>query len=182
MKNPTAGRASRDVVSLPIHPSVLSGYGLIEAPFDLALHRFGTHRRADQSQMSIVGTSANPAQALDYLSVRTFPATRLVLVDLGGWTAVLTNGRNGSDFNDHQFWAGRTVGARTVRVVDQDATWWRRGRLRERLAWEGRIFELHAADNSNIRTVTAMNDGGRCVRGDTDLQGPSQSDGGAYRS
>ena len=123
MKSPTVGRAGRDVATMPIHPSVLSGYGLIEASFDRVLQPFGTHSRADQSQMRIVGTSASPAQALDYLSVRTFPATRLVLVDLGDWTAVLTNSRNGSDFNDHQFWAGRTVGARTVRVVDHDARW-----------------------------------------------------------
>jgi hypothetical protein len=144
-----------------IHPSVLSGYGLIEARFDAVTLAFATRRRADQSQMTIIDGDATAADALHYLAVRTFPATRLVMVDLGDWTAALTNSRNGSDFNDHQYWAGRTVSERTIRVVDREARWWRRGARRERLNWEARIFELHAADDSTIRAVTCMDDGGR---------------------
>ena len=45
-------------MSREIHPSVLGGYGLIEAPFDLATPAFGTHRRAAAAQMSIVKGSA----------------------------------------------------------------------------------------------------------------------------
>src|SRR5438034_2733884 len=101
--------------------------------------------------MSVVSRSVTASEALDYLAVRTVPATRLVLLDLDRWTGVLTNHRDGSDFNDHQYWAARTVQARTVRVVDHDARWWPRGQLRERLAWEERIFELHAPDDSPLR-------------------------------
>jgi hypothetical protein len=144
-----------------IHPLILHGYGLIEAPFDLTADRFGSHKRADASQMSVVATTSDPAEALDYLSLRTHPETRLVLLDRGGWTAVLTNARSGSDFNNHQYWAARTLGVRTIRVVDSDARWWKRGKLRERLAWEARMFELHAPDDSTIRTVDCADDGGR---------------------
>jgi hypothetical protein len=144
-----------------IHPLILHGYGLIEAPFDLAADRFGSHKRADASQMSVVATTSDSAEALAYLSLRTHPATRLVLLDRGGWTAVLTNQRGGSDFNDHQYWAARTVRVRTIRVVESDARWWKRGALRERLAWEARMFELHAPDNSTIRTIACSDDGGR---------------------
>jgi hypothetical protein len=111
--------------------------------------------------MSVVAKTRYPAEALDYLSLRTHPATRLVLLDRGGWTAVLTNQRGGSDFNDHQYWAARTVGVRTIRVVDSDARWWKRGKLRERLAWEARMFELHAPDDSTVRTIACADDGGR---------------------
>lgn len=144
-----------------VHPSVISGYGLVEAPLEVTIGAFGTHQRAGQSRMSVVASSAAASEALDYLSVRTVPATRLALLDLDGWTGVLTNHRNGSDFNDHQYWAARTVGVRTVRVVDSDARWWRRGHLRERLSWEARIFQLHARDDAPLRVVTCVDDGGR---------------------
>jgi hypothetical protein len=111
--------------------------------------------------MSVVAASATASEALEYLSVRTMPATRLVLLDLDRWTGVLTNHRDGSDFHDHQYWAARTVGVRTVRVVDEEARWWRRGNMRERLSWEARIFQLHGPDDSPLRVVTCMDDGGR---------------------
>jgi hypothetical protein len=146
-----------------IHPNILSGYGLIEAPFEVASSRLGSYKRADSSEARVVSPLATAADALDFLSVRTFPATRLVFVDLGPWTAVLTNSRNGSDFNDHQYWAGRTVGARTVRVVDAETRWWRRGKLRIRLSYEARSFELHQPDDSTVRSIVCMLDGDRWV-------------------
>ena len=101
--------------------------------------------------------SSSPAPSSSALAQRAaslcleFKANDIVLLDLDRWTGVLTNHRDGSDFNDHQYWAARTVQARTVRVVDHDARWWPRGQLRERLVWEARIFELHAPDDSPLR-------------------------------
>ncbi len=146
-----------------VHPLVLSGYGLIEAPFDLAVERFGSHRRADQSETRLVDVTREVVSALEYLDRRTHPSTRLVIVEHGPWTAVLTNGRNGSDFNDHQYWAAKSLGVRTIRVVDSEARWWRRGPRRERLGYEARIFELHGPGDELIRSVACADDGGRWV-------------------
>ena len=146
---------------LDVHPAIYSGYGLVEAPLSRVIHRFGNHRRADQSTMSVLRAQSTVAETLEYLDVRTTGATRLALLELGSWTAILTNHRNGSDFSDHQYWAGRMVGARTVRVVDSEARWKREGRRRIRLSWEMRSFELHRPDNEPIRVITNANDGGR---------------------
>lgn len=145
----------------PIHPSIASGYGLVEAPFPHVVRTFGRHQRADQSTTRVLTDKATLSEALAHLSVRTWPATRLALLDLGDWTGVLTNHRGGSDFNDHQHWAGSTTGARTIRVVDSEARWWRQGKLRERLAWEARIFDLRSPDGSTIRSIACVHDGGR---------------------
>jgi hypothetical protein len=142
---------------------VLSGYGLVEAPLDRVVERFGSHRRADQSETRVLEVTPSAAKALDYLDRRTVPATRLVLVEHGTWTAVLTNHRNGSDFSDHQHWAATTTLARTIRAVETDARWWKRGRRRERLAYEARIFELHGPDDALIRSIACADDGGRWV-------------------
>jgi hypothetical protein len=146
-----------------IHPLVLHGYGLVEAAYETTVDRFGTYARGDQSQMSVAGSTTDVAAALDHLARLTLPATRLVVVDRGPWTAILTNHRTGSDFNDHQFWAAERLGVRTVRVVDSDARWWKRGNLRERIAYEARIFELHEPDNSTLRSIVCADDGGRWV-------------------
>jgi hypothetical protein len=149
--------------SISIHPLVLHGYGLVEASFEQTVDRFGTFDRADQSQMSVAGITASPADALDHLSRLTVPATRLVVVDRGDWTSILTNHQGGSDFSDHQYWAARALGVRTIRVVDAAARWWKRDNLRERLAYEARIFELHGPDDSIIRSVACADDGGQWV-------------------
>jgi hypothetical protein len=146
-----------------IHPSILSGYGLIEAPFDPVLERFGTHSRADQALMRIHSVVDSRSDVLDYLSTRSVPATRLVVVDLGSWSAVLTNDRNGSDFDNHQYSAGTSTGARTVRVVDTEARWFVRDRLRERLDYEARIVEIQTPDGSTVRSIACADDGGRWV-------------------
>lgn len=140
---------------------MISGYGLIEAPIDRVLSTFGTHHRADQAVMSVVVARAGAKETLAYLDLRTYGATRLALLDFGEWTAVLTNHKTGSDFADYQYWAGRTVGARTVRVVDSTARWRRDADRRVRLSWEMRSFELHCSNNEPIRIITNANDGGR---------------------
>ena len=146
-----------------IHPLVLHGYGLVHAPFETVAQRFGTQALADQSRVRVVATTTDATAALDHLARLTVPATRLVVLDRGPWTAILTNHRGGSDFADHQFWAARSLGVETIRVVDSDARWWRSGRLRERLAYEARIVELHDPDNVTVRAVTCADDGGRWV-------------------
>jgi hypothetical protein len=146
-----------------VHPLILSGYGLVEAPFDRVVKRFGSHRRADQSETRVLEVTPSAPKALDHLDRRTVPATRLVVVEHGTWTAVLTNHRDGSDFSDHQYWAAATTVARTIRVVDTEARWWQRGSRRERLAYEARIFELHGPDDSLIRSIACADDGGRWV-------------------
>jgi hypothetical protein len=146
-----------------VHPLVLAGYGLVEAPFDRVVERFGSHRRADQTETHVVEVTPDAARALAHRDRRTAPATRLVIVEHGTWAGVLTSQRSGSDFDDHQHWAARTLGVRTVRVVDCEARWWRRGQRRERLGYEARIFELHGSDDSLARSIACADDGGRWV-------------------
>lgn len=148
---------------LVVHPRVISGYGLVEAPFERVLARFGSYRRADQSATRLLETTGEVSKALHYLDTRTVPVTRLVVVEHGAWTAILTNHTTGSEFHDHQFWAAKMLSVRTVRVVDSEARWWRRGPRRERLGYEARIFELHGPDDAMIRSIACANDGGRWV-------------------
>ena len=144
-----------------VHPLLVSGYGLIEADFDRVVERFGSHRRADQSTMHVLEITDRVARASEWLDRRTVPATRLVIVENGGWTAVVTNHRTGSDFNDHVYWAATTVSARAIRVVDSEARWWRRSSLRERLAYEGRLFDLRDDAGDSVRSITCADDGDR---------------------
>ena len=151
------------VNDLAVHPRLISGYGLVEAPFERVLAQFGAHRRAEHSVTRLLETTAEASKALHHLGVRTVPATRLVVLEHGSWTAILTNHRAGSDFSDHQLWAANVLSVRTVRVVDSDARWWRRGPRRERLGYEARIFELHGPDDATIRSIACADDGDRWV-------------------
>jgi len=146
-----------------LNPRILQGYGLIEAPIDAVVKPFGTHKRADQAEMRVRTTTDSVQDAIAFLAVRTHPATHLVLVDMGPWTAVLTNQRSGSDFMDHRHWATKAVGVRTIRVVDAKARWWTREALRERLGYEARMFEMHGPDGALIRSIACADDGGRWV-------------------
>jgi hypothetical protein len=145
-----------------IHPLVLSGYGLVEAPFENTTDRFG-QARSPASRIRVEAITSRFDEALEHLSIRTHPATRLVVVEHGPWSAILTNEREGSDFSNHQSVAASSMSVRTIRVVDSEARWWGRGNLRERLAYEARIFELNAADDSMIRSIACADDGGRWV-------------------
>ena len=111
--------------------------------------------------LSVERTAVDVDAALAYLSLRTHPVTRLVTVDLGEWTGVLTNGRNGSDFNDHQNWVGASRPAPTIRVVDAEARWWQRGELREHLGYEARIVEVRDGSGGLVRSISCADDGGR---------------------
>ncbi len=149
---------------MQIHPMMISGYGLLELPFDEVVGRVRQiDQRPDLPQMHVIGTTGAPADVLAHLSIRTFPATRLALVKHGGWTAFLTNARHGSDFADHQRWMGKWLNVRSLRVVDRDARWWKRGAFRERLSYGARILEVFQADGSALRSIALADDGGRKV-------------------
>jgi len=145
-----------------LHPEILAGYGLVAAEIRTVADTFGVHDRADQSKVRVVRRTQDPADVISYLQVRTWPTTRLALIALDSWTAVLTNQRGGSDFADHWFWAGRTVNAQTIRVVDQNARW-AAGPPRRRLAYRARIVEVHDAEGSTLRSIACMDDGGHWV-------------------
>jgi hypothetical protein len=149
--------------AIAVHPLVLAGYGLVEAPYEKTVAGLDGLARGDQSRLSAVGRTTNAAEALEHLSRLTVPATQLIVVDRGEWTAILTNHRGGSDFNDYQHLASSALGVRSIRVVDAAARWWRRDGLRERLGYEARIFEMHDADGSTIRSIACADDGGRWV-------------------
>lgn len=68
--------------SSAIHPALLGGYGLVAAGIDTVADRFGTHDRADQSKVRVVGRATDAEEAIRHLFRRTIPATALVLVDL----------------------------------------------------------------------------------------------------
>lgn len=146
-----------------LNPRLLSGYGLIEGPFDAVAKHFGSHKRADQAEMRVRRIAPHVHEVLAYLSIRTHPATRLVLIDRGPWTAVLTNHKSGSDFMDYQFWATKTLRVQTIRVVDSKARPWQRGALRGHLEFEARMIEMHGPDGELIRSIACADGGGRWV-------------------
>ena len=149
---------------MKIHPMMISGYGLLELPFGEVVGRVRQiDQRPDLPQMKVIATTGAAADVLAHLSVRTFPATRLALVKHGGWTALLTNATHGSDFADHQRWMGKWLNVRSLRVVDHDARWWKRGAFRERLSYAARILEVFQADGSALRSIALADDGGRKV-------------------
>jgi hypothetical protein len=144
-----------------IHPLVLHGYGLVEARFESVVDAFDSMRLAGRALAVVDRLGVDADAALGFLSVRSHPATRLMLVDLGDWTGVLTNGRNGSDFDDHQHWVAASLHRTTIRVVDADERWWHRGHLRERLGYEGRIIEVRDASGGLVRSIACADDGER---------------------
>jgi len=146
-----------------ISPRIMSGYGLVNERFDRVVRALSRSNRGSGSKIALVRETGLADEALAYMDIRTWPASRLLVVDLGPWCAILTNSRNGSDFNDHQRWATQTLGERTLRVVDDEAQTWRRGTQRMRIGYDARIVELRDGDGSTRRSIACMNDGGRWV-------------------
>lgn len=139
------------------------GYGLVRIPLEEALRTLQSGRLdTPASTRSLAGRTDDPGRALEFLSTLTHPATRHVLCSAGeGWTAAVNNDRNGSTFADDQYRWGPAARTTTIRVVDQEPRVWKRGGLRETLAWEARLVEVRDAEGRGIRTVSCMNDGGR---------------------
>lgn len=141
-----------------VHPGILHGYGLIQAPVNVAVGRF-TSAQIEGLAFEPADLAATAQQALDFLSTVTTNPTRLVFVDLGHWTAVFTNHRQGSDFADYSRWTGKVTGSKHVRVVDSDERWWQRGHTRRRLTYPRRCFAMYAADDEPRRIIECGMDG-----------------------
>lgn len=68
--HPLAGTATApgEAIDVPVvHPLVLSGYGLIDAPFDRVVEMFGSDRRGDQVETRVVEVTADVTRAIAYL-------------------------------------------------------------------------------------------------------------------
>jgi hypothetical protein len=140
----------------------LQGIGLADCPLSVVESRLPSYGGGSSTAFRLAGETANGAEALAFLSTLTWPATRHVaFAGEGGTTVLLNNGRHGSDYADHVVRLPRHLGCRFARVVDQEQRVWRRGKLRVVLQYAARIFALHAADGSLVRSVACMNDGGR---------------------
>jgi len=137
----------------------LRGYGLIAAPLERCLHALAGAEIGTRSVLRLK-EDASPEAAAAYLSHLTWPATRLALFAVDGWTAVLTNRRHGSDFEDHQDHFGRLCQARAIRVVDHPARFAVAAGRRVRQAYEARMFVLHDEAGANLRSVFCVDDGG----------------------
>ncbi|HEX6700665.1 MAG TPA: hypothetical protein VF101_08045 [Gaiellaceae bacterium] len=167
-----------------MQPRYLSGYGLVGRGLDKCVERLAGAKIAKRSVLEARGWALRD-EAIAYLDHLTFPATRLVLFAVNEqWTAVLTNARDGSDFNDHQLFFGELCDARTCRVVDREPRRGTANGYRYRLGYAARIFELDGPDGENLRTIYAMDDGGRWdfpAVGDQPLVVESTFDYGARR-
>jgi hypothetical protein len=141
-------------------PRYLQGYGLIEVPLERCLSALADAEIGTRSVLRLQG-EARPPDASVYLSQLTWPATRLALFAVEGWTAVLTNSSHGSDFNDHQFHCSRLCQAHTIRVVDHPARFVEAAGQRFRRAYEARIFHLADENGATVRSVFCIDDGGR---------------------
>lgn len=100
--------------------------------------------------------------ALTFLATLTFPASRHVaFATRGNGTALINNGRDGSDYGDYTYQLPRRVRTRMVWFVDNPGRVWTRGDKSEILQYEARIFALHGPDGELVRAVLCMDDGDR---------------------
>jgi len=142
---------------------LLEGYGLIEARYDHCVQALGGDEiTRGTSILEEKDRVADASQALAFFSTYTFPATRQILFPAGeGWTCVVNNSKNGSDFNDYSWGWCRAVRSRVLRVVDNLPIVWKKGSLREVMQYEARIVELLDERAQVVRAITCANDGGR---------------------
>lgn len=142
----------------------LSGYGLVNAPLAHCSEAIRDARLPRRSVLRLSRETASRDQVVDYLSHLTVPPTRLALFAAArDWTAVVTNERDGSDFDDYREAFGRLTRARTVRVVDHAESFAFVRGVRERRRYAARIFELFDAAGEPVRSITCADDGGRWV-------------------
>jgi hypothetical protein len=145
--------------------TLLGGYGLIEDRYEHCVQALGDEEisvtRSDLKEMDRV---SDPSKALAFFSTYTFPATRHILFPAGeGWTGIVNNSKNGSDFNDYCMGWSRAVRSRALRVVDRASKVWNRDSLRVVMTYEARIVELYEGGAYPLRAITCANDGGRWV-------------------
>ena len=141
-------------------PRYLSGYGLIEAEVEHCVAALDGQEIGTQSVFRR-GPIAVRDEAIAFLSHLTHPPTRLALGPLGGrWTAVLNNRRDGSDFEQQEFFS-RFCQARTIRVVDHPSRFVVTGGRRWRKAYEAHMVTVRDEQGESVQTIICMNDGGR---------------------
>jgi hypothetical protein len=142
---------------------IVEGHGLVEARLEHCVQALGDEKiTVGRSTLREIGRVTDANQALAFFSTYTFPATRHILFPAGdGWTGVVNNSKNGSDFNDYtQGWC-RALKSRTLRLVDSIPVVWKKGDLRVVLKHEARIVEFYDESARTIRAITCADDGGR---------------------
>lgn len=145
--------------------TLLGGYGLIEARYQHCVQALEDEEiTVTRSDLKEVDRVSDPFKALAFFSTYTFPSTRHILFPASeGWTGIVNNSKNGSDFNDYCMGWSRAVRSRALRVVDRAPKVWKRGSLRVVMNYEARIVELYDGGAYPLRGVTCANDGGRWV-------------------
>ena len=113
-----------------------------------------------RSRFYVVEEIGEFAQAIEFLSHLTHPATRHVLVPFGENTVALTNLQAGSDYHDYASQISAKLSRRVARVVDRPARTWGDSNSPEVQTYEARILEVYE-NGALVRGVTCMNDGGR---------------------
>lgn len=140
----------------------LQGLGLAECPIEAVEERLLSYARGPTAKYRCVRITTDPGDALEFLSTLTWPATRHVLfANRRTLTALINNGRNGSDYADDVYHLPRHLNCRFARMLNCPHRVWRRGKLREVQQYGARIFDLHDADGETIRSISCANDGGR---------------------
>jgi hypothetical protein len=141
---------------------LVEGYGLIDANLERCAAGLDECAFGERSTFRAIRTTDNIEAAIQFVGRHyTFPATLHVLIPLGQCTAIVNNSKNGSDFDSYEYHIARRLGARVARVVNATSRSWTNGVAQESLAYEARIFALHAANGNLIRNVCCMDDGGR---------------------
>ena len=150
-----------DARSQLIASHLVEGYGLVEASLSECSSRIDGWRLGPASTLTVIAATNDVAQAIDFVSRLTFPATRHVLLPLQNCTAMVNNSRNGSDVADHITHLAQRFEARAARVLDGPGHIWTNDGVTEVLEYEAHLLQLHAASGALLRTVACMNDGGR---------------------
>lgn len=137
----------------------LSGYGIAACSVSATI---ASLRGVADDRLRLVKSTADSAEAIQHLSLLTWPATRHVaFAASANATAFVNNGRNGSDYADQKVWLASLLQTNFARIVTREGRVWSRGDEREVLQYEATIFELWGDDSTPIRSVACTNDGGR---------------------
>jgi hypothetical protein len=142
----------------------LAGYAIVECTPTNCARQLQSSARGHDAPMHLVDTTTDPHDALEYLSLLSWPASRHIACSATqNCTALVNNSRNGSDYADQKVWLARHLHSRLARIVIQTGRTWTRGTDRETLQYAATIFELFDDNGELIRSVACMDDGGRWV-------------------
>jgi hypothetical protein len=140
------------------------GFGIALAPIDVCRRELDnwTVGTPGASIVTVEKESDSFDEVVDFLSHLTHPATRHVMIPLQGATLFTNNLRDGASFADRGWHVSKRLHTRVARITNRQARFWEGNGLKERLAYEARILEIHD-DGVDVRSVSCMNDGGRWV-------------------